>query len=68
MAGVEAEMVEKDRVGGKRKKAPKSKTKHMRWNTGEVTALIGTYAKYSEIPNCWAMINEELNRQWPTSQ
>ena len=58
--------VEQDIGGKKRKKAPK--TKHMRWNTEEVTALIGLYAKYHEIPNCWATINEELNRQWPTRQ
>lgn len=34
----------------------------------EVTALIGLYAKYHEIPNRWATINEEWNRQWPTRQ
>jgi hypothetical protein len=62
-----AEVVEQD-TGGKRKKAPKSNTKHMRWNMEEVTVLIGSYAKYSEIPKHWATINQELNRQLQTCQ
>jgi hypothetical protein len=45
-----AEVVEKDTARGKQKEGPTS-TKHMRWNVAEVTALIATYMKYSEIPN-----------------